>query len=107
MKHNTTRENPTSQGISHTNANENVANNSNSTTEELITIESINKIISVVSHTDKTKHFLAFGRHRLTDDKPTKEEAIATLDTDTWWVIANLMCVIVAKATGEEFLGQP
>lgn len=46
--------------------------------------------------------FIGFGRYRITEDAPSKEEALEELEKNKWNVITNIAIIVASEAMEKE-----
>lgn len=69
-------------------------NNSDSSEADKTSYEPIENTPFFMVGSEKKGYFIALGNHRMTEPKPTKEEAREELEIKKWNIIANLFIVM-------------
>lgn len=47
-------------------------------------------------------YFIGFGKYKITEDAPSKEEALEELEKNKWNVITNIAIIIASEAMEKE-----
>lgn len=48
------------------------------------------------------QYFVGFGRYRITEDAPSKEEALKELENNKWNIITNIAIIVANEAMNNE-----
>lgn len=48
------------------------------------------------------QYFVGFGKYRITENAPSKEEALEELENNKWNVIANIAIIVTSEAMEKE-----
>lgn len=89
------------------NAGENQNKENSSEDTQLIERENIKNTPFIVVGNEEKGYILTLGKFKLTENMPTKEEAIALLYTDKWHIILRMITTIhetIMMKIGEELL---